>query len=632
MTVSITNINTSTPNSGTGDTIYAAFTKSNANTGNLAVAVGQLQATYANTSYGVFANISVSNRVIGRMDFYSTNGGGVYVDGSPVATSAASFTGGNVPAQANFTATTSSSSTTTGAVTILGGLGVNQSIYVGGQLNVASTVTLQGNVIVGGPLDSSAPTVGALTVAGGLGVAKNVQLAQGLYVAGSSIISGTLGLGSTSASHTISSTTASTNTTTGALVVQGGIGIVGGLNVGGQTNLTDLNLSGNIVVSGNAILGSQTVSITDNLIELHTYANLAPLTADDGKDIGIRFHYYRAGGLGDKEAVLTFAHDTNAMEFYTIATESLAGQITGTYGTYKGGALIAANTTAATSTSTGALQVAGGAGIAGAVYAGSVYDNGNRVVTGITPTAGTGISITSATTTGPSASWTVGLATSGPGAGTTGSSTAIPVVTADAYGRISSITTAAVVAPAGTLSGATLNSGVTASSLTSVGTLTSLTVSGDIKPTSNVSVNLGDSTHWFNNIWGTAVHANYADLAENYTSDAVYEPGTVVIFGGDEEITTTNIFADVRVAGAISTEPAYLMNSMMEGQALALRGRIPLKVIGPVRKGDLLVTAGQNPGYATSIGHSTEYPLAVFAKAIETNTEEGKKVITAVII
>lgn len=631
MTVSITNINTSTPNSGTGDTIYAAFTKVNSNSGNLALAVGQLQATYANTSYGVFANISVTNRVIGRMDFYSTNGGGVFVDGSPVATSAASFTGGNVPAQANFTATTSSSSTTTGAVTILGGLGVNQSIYVGGQLNVASTVTLQGNVIVGGGLDSSAPTVGALTVAGGLGVSKNVQLAQGLYVAGSSTIGGTLGLSSTSASHTISSTTASTNPTTGALVVQGGIGVVGGLNVGGQTNLTDLNLSGNIIVAGNAVLGSQTVTITDSLIELHTYANLAPLTADDGKDIGMRFHYYRAGGLGDKAAALVFAHDTNAMEFYTIANET-SGIISGTYGTYKGGALIASNTTAATSTTTGALQVAGGAGIAGSLYANNLYDNGNRVVTGVTPTAGTGISITSATTTGPSASWTVGLATSGPGAGTTGSSTAIPVVTADAYGRISSITTAAVVAPAGTLSGATLNSGVTASSLTSVGTLTGLTVSGDIKPTSNVSVNLGDSTHWFNNIWGTAVHANYADLAENYTSDAVYEPGTVVIFGGDEEITTTNIFADVRVAGAISTEPAYLMNSMMEGQALALRGRVPLKVIGPVRKGDLLVTAGQNPGYATSIGHSTEYPLAVFAKAIETNTEEGKKVITAVII
>jgi hypothetical protein len=104
------------------------------------------------------------------------------------------------------------------------------------------------------------------------------------------------------------------------------------------------------------------------------------------------------------------------------------------------------------------------------------------------------------------------------------------------------------------------------------------------------------------------------------------------VFGGAEEITTTTQFADVSVAGAISTNPAYLMNDGVKGLPVALRGRIPVKVIGPVNKGDLLVTAGQNPGYATSVGKSTEYPLAVFAKSIETNTNEGIKIITAVIL
>ena len=74
------------------------------------------------------------------------------------------------------------------------------------------------------------------------------------------------------------------------------------------------------------------------------------------------------------------------------------------------------------------------------------------------------------------------------------------------------------------------------------------------------------------------------------------------------------------------------MNSGKEGLPVALRGRIPVQVIGPVTKGDLLVTAGQNPGYATSVGRSKEHPLAVFAKALETNTNEGTKVIEAVII
>lgn len=144
--------------------------------------------------------------------------------------------------------------------------------------------------------------------------------------------------------------------------------------------------------------------------------------------------------------------------------------------------------------------------------------------------------------------------------------------------------------------------------------------------------NIGASGAAFNTVFATATTALYADLAEKYASDADYEAGTVVVFGGEKEITTTMQFGDVSVAGAISTKPAYLMNEGAIGLPVALRGRIPVKVIGPVTKGDLLVTAGQNPGYATSVGKSTEYPLAVFAKALETNTAEGVKVIEAVII
>jgi hypothetical protein len=81
----------------------------------------------------------------------------------------------------------------------------------------------------------------------------------------------------------------------------------------------------------------------------------------------------------------------------------------------------------------------------------------------------------------------INLTSTGPGATSAGSSTAIPVITADAYGRISALSTAVVVAPAGTLSGATLASGVTASSLTSVGTLTSLSVTGAITSGGTIS-------------------------------------------------------------------------------------------------------------------------------------------------
>jgi len=181
----------------------------------------------------------------------------------------------------------------------------------------------------------------------------------------------------------------------------------------------------------------------------------------------------------------------------------------------------------------------------------------------------------------------------------------------------------------------------TASTSTTTGALTvtggvgvggNIYVGTHIMPGANLTSNIGSTTSWFNTFYGVSTQAKYADLAERYTSDAPYEPGTVVVFGGDAEITVTNKFADVSVAGAISTDPAYLMNAMEEGLPVALRGRIPLKVIGPVSKGDLLVTAGQNPGYATSIGCSTDHPLAVFAKSLENNQEPGVKIITAVIL
>jgi hypothetical protein len=159
-----------------------------------------------------------------------------------------------------------------------------------------------------------------------------------------------------------------------------------------------------------------------------------------------------------------------------------------------------------------------------------------------------------------------------------------------------------------------------------------INLSGNILPTgANTIYNIGSVSNWFNNIYGTAVHAQYADLAENYKADDSYVPGTVVIFGGDQEITVTDQFADVRVAGVISTDPAYLMNSAQPGLPLALRGRVPVNVVGVVKKGDGLVTSVV-PGYAQSVGTNGDYARAVFAKSLVDDNEPGMKIITAVIL
>jgi hypothetical protein len=85
-----------------------------------------------------------------------------------------------------------------------------------------------------------------------------------------------------------------------------------------------------------------------------------------------------------------------------------------------------------------------------------------------------------------------------------------------------------------------------------------------------------------------------ADLAENYEGDRDYEVGTVLVFGGDKEVTATNIKNDTRVAGVVSNTAAYTMYEACPGlkNLVALQGRVPCKVVGKIRKGDILVTSG----------------------------------------
>ena len=87
-------------------------------------------------------------------------------------------------------------------------------------------------------------------------------------------------------------------------------------------------------------------------------------------------------------------------------------------------------------------------------------------------------------------------------------------------------------------------------------------------------------------------------MAEIYESDLEYEVGTVVIFGGEKEITVSSMGSDARVAGVISENPAYLMNDKATGQPVALQGKVPCKVVGQISKGDMLVTHSQHPGVA----------------------------------
>ena len=148
-----------------------------------------------------------------------------------------------------------------------------------------------------------------------------------------------------------------------------------------------------------------------------------------------------------------------------------------------------------------------------------------------------------------------------------------------------------------------------------------------------MSYNLGSTTAWWNNIYGTAIHALYADLAERFEADSVYEPGTVVEIGGPAEITAATQDLSENVFGVISTNAAYLMNSSAGSDQthppIAVQGRVPVKVVGKIRKGDRLVSAGN--GLARAGSRTEINTWNVIGRALENKLDNGVGTIEAVV-
>jgi hypothetical protein len=361
---------------------------------------------------------------------------------------------------------------------------------------------------------------------------------------------------------------------------------------GGWT-ASGLTVSGNLTVLGNTVtIGSNNLTINDSVIDLHTYANLAALSVDDGRDIGIRFHYYKSA---DKHAFLGWDNATGALEYIQDSTETMGGVNTGTYGNVRFGSLVLSNTTTSTSNVTGALQVSGGAAITGNLNVGSgAYRNTRPLNTSFTGT-------TAPANSYPGDQWY-----------DSASDTVFEYIY-DGTGYQWVDTSGFVASQANTFS-----SGITVVGATNLGAVTcaNITVSGFVVPSSNLAINLGSTTAWWNNVYGVSVQAKYADLAEHYVADAEYTPGTVVVFGGSAEITTTDVSHDTRTAGIVSTDPAYLMNAAKPGLPVALTGRVPCQVRGPVAKGDRLVTSDV-AGVAERLDKNKYEPGCIIAKSLE---------------
>jgi hypothetical protein len=149
-----------------------------------------------------------------------------------------------------------------------------------------------------------------------------------------------------------------------------------------------------------------------------------------------------------------------------------------------------------------------------------------------------------------------------------------------------------------------------------------LTINANNSPTAianggtNGAGNIGASGATFNTVFAKASQAQYADLAEVYTSDQQYPAGTVVVFDGEAEVTQSRASHDTRIAGVVSTNPAYLMNSTETGVPVALQGRVPCRVLGPVSQGDRVVSS-HIAGVAQALDPLQYQPGCIIGKALQ---------------
>ena len=270
----------------------------------------------------------------------------------------------------------------------------------------------------------------------------------------------------------------------------------------------------------------------------------------------------------------------------------------------------------------------------GEYISGLLSVTGNVIAGNVSATnhTGTNISVTGTATaastvggviTGSSASVSGGVtAASVAGGVITGTSTSV-TGTQTAASTVGGVITGTSVSVTGTVTSASVVGGVMSGTSLSVttGTITSGNI---VNGNGNGVGNIGSSSVYFNTVFAKATSAQYADLAEIYCADSEYTPGTVLEFGGDNEVTTTTQSHSTQVAGIVSTNPSYLMNSTMEctnAVEVALVGRVPCHVVGNIAKGDRLVSS-TIPGIATRLDIEQYQPGCIIGKALEAYNSE----------
>ena len=564
---------------------------------------------------------------------------------------------------------------TLGAVSATGNIS-GGNITTGGLVLATGNVS-GGNITTGGIVNASGNLVSAANINGVNFNGSGNAVLTGNISAGNAAITANLGVSNISATGNVS-VTGNIQSTGGYIIGDGGflsnLTVAGGTAiVNGTSNVSIPAPSGNINFN---IGGTAAGKLTATSVSLGVGAGAAGTFATA---IGSG-----AGGVtqGSQATAIGYNAGSSGQGASAVAIGALAGQTNQTAGSIainaSGSALnptgaglfinpVRSDSGNVTSpmfynSSTNELTYSTAMSLSGNVIAGNVYANSGTIrATTLTGTLSTAAQ-TNITSVGTLTSLAVtGNITSGNVSGTTG---AFTTVTGDGSGltalnatNISSGTLAqvrlanssltvngtaislggsgTVTANAQTLTGTSLNATVVGSSLTSVGTLTSLGVTGALTTTqitTGTSATAGNITGTWTLTAGSTLEATYADMAERYTSDEKYPAGTVLMIGGTAETTIATVAGKTRIAGIVSSEPAYILNSTLKDSVvIALIGRVPCRVVGTIEKGDLLTisdipgvaTVAVNPECGTIIARALESYNSTEVGVIEVKVDKG---------
>jgi hypothetical protein len=550
-----------------------------------------------------------------------------YVTGQISALSSNSISSGtsNVRVFANGNVTTSAAGTANVlVVTSTGAL-------ITGDLSVTGNATLSGNIL-GDRIQNGTTTIDIQTPNGNanvtVGGTSNVAVfaTTGVFVTGINSVTGNITGGNISATNHTGTTVSVTGTVTGASVV-------GGVMTGSSVSVTGNITGGNL--SGTNIVGTLTTAAQTNITSVGTLSALSVTGNVQGGNL-------RTAGLISASGSITGASVVGGV--MTGSSVSVTGAVTGASvvggvmtgssvsvtGAITGAALTGTSLTVSTGNITGGNLLLSGAIIdsaqldiqTSAANANiALAPNGTGVVTVSTQVSAvgnvTGGNIRTAGLISATGNITTAGQFIGAGTGLTGTAASLTVGTATVAGTV---TTAA-------------QPNITSVGTMSTATITTLSTSAITKTGSNGVGNIGQSDNSFNTVFAKATSAQYADLAEKYVADADYESGTVVIFGGTVEVTISSVNADPRVAGVVSTNPAFIMNDTLQAVhmvTVALQGRVPTRVIGSVKKGDRMVTS-HIAGVSTILDTSKYEPGCIIGKALQdhepTYDNDGNEII-----